>query len=205
MSIDQDELQEPQAPGMDEAAWSGAALTFTREDGGQPGPGGLSDRVRLPGQHLHPARRAAAEKLRAAEAKRDALQAEIAARGPERDALQKLWWESQGPERDAVDEELDRHDRRTRRLTEGLPYAEADVRNAWAALASAYWASDGEQKDYVYQRAPELLTQLQAFAEGFQHVAAELQQLVELLHGKNIIHMGQPQTGAEQDARFARD
>jgi hypothetical protein len=113
--------------------WEGGKLVLEREWGDRLLHGIVGHRVRLPGRHVHPAVQHAGEQVRLAQAERDGLDAEIAARVPAREQLtQKLVEEARvaGPGRVAAAHLLKSFDAETELISILIPGADLAVRDS---------------------------------------------------------------------------
>jgi hypothetical protein len=142
MTVTGSDPTDEKTPGREAAGiWEGEPLALYREWGDRLLHGWIGHNVRLPGRHVHPAVRQAAERVRSAQAERDELAQELAARAGEKAQLaHRLAQESgraAGPERVKAARQLTEFEAESNLIAALLPGAEQAVYAAWDALSAA--------------------------------------------------------------------
>ena len=156
---------------------------------------------------VHPARRAAALEVQAAEAGRRKLDEELAARGPQRDQLVAAGQEAartRGPAWVTAVHELKDHDIESEMIKGLIPSYDDQIRQAWDKLSAAVFASQAEQAAYSAREGAKVAQQaVQALSAGLA-LLHELQEFERQQVGERIIAAAPATTSAEMEANFAR-
>jgi hypothetical protein len=206
MTIQQDDQIQLADPDDGQATWEGEPLTLVREFGDRLHHGWIPTTVYLPGTHVHPAVRQAAEQVLAAQAERVKLGQEIAARVPERDQLtQELAVDARnsGPGRVAAAHRLKDFDTETELLSILIPGADLAVRDAWDSLSAALAAYGGEWDAYLHLRGAEAVEALSEAVQTLQSALREVRLIDGLLAREGIVHQN-PTTPGEIAVQFGR-
>jgi hypothetical protein len=188
--------KKPEAPGSEESAWVGEPLRLTKAYDGLRAPGLLLDTVFLPGQDVHPAVQAAAEKVVAAQAKRDSLQELRDARVPERAQLARRLAEETASD---AGRELTDFDSETELIKVRIELADQALGAAWETLAAS---KDAHREAWDQYLRAGLQDDAEALLGDVQRLQARLSRMIRrenLLAREGIEHRN-AQTGPEWHA-----
>lgn len=197
MTIEQSELEE-------DGAWTGEAISLERPYDGRLAPGEVSNNLRLPERHVHPAVREATEQVVRAQAKRDALAAKLAARPGEREQLAYELEESDpdSPKWVAAVHRLQEFDAETKYIETLIPRADIALQQAWAAPGGAVAAVGADWDAEIDRRGSEHAAAAQRDLQSFLWHLYELRMLDQLKAREGILH--QPAAAPETYARNER-
>jgi hypothetical protein len=199
-----DDDQAPDEPAEDDP-WSGEPI-FLQHDQDRFWLG-LVNRVHLPGSHVHPKVRQAAEAVQAAQAARNALGVEMAERGPERERLvAKLGKRAQrsGADRTAAARSLQRFDAESELVRTFVGPADQAITESWQGLGAAVHVYAGEWDQELREAGQEAAGRLKEAALAVQTEMAECA-LIDALLARERICSRQPETGPEIRAAFDRN
>lgn len=181
-----------------EEIWEGEPITLNRGFGDHYWLGLLST-VRLPGRHVHPAVREAAEEVQAALAELDQLQRRLAARPGERDELMRA-------SRQLSDraERLQRFESETAYLEKfDIPEAEQALQGAWENFSASLSVFHVEWQNYLASVRSRAAEEAGKAVESAVAALQELQLIDDLAWREGIAH-NRPETPDEIKANFER-